>query len=147
VPHERRDALWSAVLAVLPEQGFPIERADETKGVVASSPVEISAQEAGIAVGGGLGTRRVFRRLADVRLAPSEGGIGAYCRVLIQEQATESYRLFRRAPGLSDVPDDTAIDRDAATTGEQNTVWQTVRRDKLREYRLLEEIVTRATTP
>lgn len=52
--------------------------------------------------------------------------------------------MFRHDHRVSDIPDDTPIDRDAATTTEQNTVWRTIRRDKAAERRILEAILDQA---
>jgi hypothetical protein len=42
----------------------------------------------------------------------------------------------------SDLPgQQTAIDRDAATTAEQNTVWRTLRRDTAAERQILDAIL------
>jgi len=41
---------------------------------------------------------------------------------------------------LSDLPTDTPIDREGATTQEQNTVWRTIGRDKSKERSILDII-------
>lgn len=53
--------------------------------------------------------------------------------------------MFASDRSGSDTPGDyTAINRDAATTTEQNTVWRTVRRDKSVERNILNAIAERA---
>jgi hypothetical protein len=86
-----------------------------------------------------------LRRIALIHVVPeAEGGTGVYCQVTIQQQTTEAYRMFQQDRELSDAPGQTAIERDAATTTEQNTVWRNVRRDKAAERRILEAVVRRS---
>ena len=55
--------------------------------------------------------------------------------------------MFSSAYARDDVPNDTAIDRDAATTKEQNTVWEPVGRDKSAERIIVQAILDRAGVP
>ena len=82
-----------------------------------------------------------MRRIVEVRVADSGGAGKVFCRVLIQEQTTQAYRMFASDRSGSDAPGEyTPINRDAATTAEQNTVWRTVRRDKSAERQILDAI-------
>ncbi len=65
------------------------------------------------------------------------------CRVLIQEQTTQAHRLFERDHRGYDTPTDTPIEREAATTVRQNTVWRTNRRDRRSERAILEAVTSR----
>ncbi len=79
--------------------------------------------------------------MVEVRVADSGGAARVFCRVLIQEQTTQGHRMFASDRSGSDTPGDyTAINRDAATTTEQNTVWRTLRRDKSAERQILDMI-------
>ncbi len=49
--------------------------------------------------------------------------------------------------GGSDEPRNTAIDRDAATSDEQNTYWRTLRGDKAAERELLADILEKSGQP
>jgi len=82
------------------------------------------------------------RRVAEVRLVEAEGSVKVYCKVMIQEQAGQAYGLFAedRAGGSDSPGEYTAINRDAATTKEQSTLWRTTRRDKSAERSILEAI-------
>jgi hypothetical protein len=80
-------------------------------------------------------------------VAQNGNDVNVYCKVVVQEQTTETHRMFAQDSTLSDVPHDTAIDRDAATTTQQNTVWRTVQRDKAAERRILEAVLERAGEP
>jgi len=93
-----------------------------------------------------LSLRGEMRRVAQVRVGTSEGGVKVFCRVAVQRQTTEAYRMFDRDRRVSDVPGDTPIERDAATTPEQNTVWETVRRDMTAERLILQNILQRTGT-
>jgi len=48
--------------------------------------------------------------------------------------------MFSNDLALNDAPTATAADRDAATTREQNEVWRVLRRDKLAERTVLQDI-------
>lgn len=128
---------------VLIDFGYNIDRADRAAGIITTQPTQTASDNAPARPGVGLSSRGSIRRFAEVRLAPGATGLNLYCKVVIQEQTTEAYRMFRSAFGGSDTPEDTAIDREAATTTEQNTVWQTIRRDKTAERRILEAILIR----
>ena len=82
-----------------------------------------------------------LRRLATVRVGQGAGVVNVYARVALQEQTTEAHRMFQRDHAISDIPGDTPIDREAATTSEQNTVWRTIGRDRAAERRILEAIL------
>lgn len=86
-------------------------------------------------------SRSRLRRVVHVRVTQSTDVVNVYCQVAIQEQTTEAHRMFRRNHMISDTPGETPIDREAATTDEQNIVWQTIGRDKAAERRILEAIL------
>jgi len=77
------------------------------------------------------------RRIADMRVAHPDEQSRVYCRVLVQEQTTQAHRMLSLDQSGDDVPSATPIDREAATTDRQNTVWQTIRRDRITERRIL----------
>jgi hypothetical protein len=88
------------------------------------------------------------RRFAEVRITGSGDEFKVHCKVVVEEQASESYRLLAFERGGDDVPGhQSAIDRDAATTAEQNTVWRVVRRDKTAEREILDRISQPAAAP
>lgn len=88
------------------------------------------------------GGRTTMRRTAMFRVSPNERGTVAQLKIDIERRDTERRQVMPiRGTRLSDTPgSQTAIDDDAATTAEQNTVWTWVRRDLKLERALLEEL-------
>ncbi len=135
-----RTALLDTAEAALIGLGYRIERRDAGEGVLTTQPVEA---QAGLDTTrrASLSSRGKTRRMVEVRVADSGGATKVFCRVLIQEQTTQAHRMFAADRSGSDTPGDfTAINRDAATTTEQNTVWRTLRRDKSAEREILDAI-------
>ncbi len=127
----------------LADQGFPIKSTDASSGVVLSYPVSQARVGGASRSNLSLSTHGDFQRIAQVRIASSEDGVSIYCRVEVQEQVNATQRIFYQGFAEGDVPVETPIDRDAATTTQQNTVWRTIRRDKGAERRILEAILAR----
>jgi hypothetical protein len=137
-----------AAAEALIESGYEVERVDEAVGAVVAKPMKTTGAYGGLTRERRLSTPAQLRRMARIRIVPeAAGGTGVYCQVAIQQQTTEAYRMFQQDRQLSDAPGQTAIERDAATTTDQNTVWKTVRRDKAAERRILEAIVRRTEQP
>ncbi len=86
-----------------------------------------------------------MRRIARFVAAPAAGGAVARLRVEIERLDTERQDAFYpdRGRRLSDAPADTPIQRDAATTQRQNTVWTFVKRDYRLERAILAELLER----
>jgi hypothetical protein len=88
-----------------------------------------------------VGARSRMRRVASFAVVRRGSGMLARLRVDLERQDTaqraasppDAYRL-------SDSPAYTPIERDAATTRRQNTVWTKVRRDQRLERALLDEL-------
>ena len=122
----------------LVRHGYRVERRDDRDGIIQGVSDEFPASGIGI----GIRSRSRVRRHAEVRIQETQGQIEVFCRVFIQEQATQAHRLAAPDSRSTDRPGDTtAIDRDAATTSQQNSVWRNVRRDKPAERELLAVIV------
>lgn len=141
-----QQALFAEAQLVLADQGYPIKSADPSSGVVWSHPIRHTPVVGASASHLRLSTHGDFQRIARIRIAQSPEGVSIYCRVEVQEQVTATQRIFHQGFAESDVPVDTPIDREAATTSRQNTVWRTVRRDKGAERTILEAILARART-
>lgn len=138
-----RDAALDAAEAALIDLGYRIERRDPTEGVITTHPVETQAGLDSIRPAS-LSSRGKTRRIVEVRVQMDGDSTKVYCKVPLQEQTTQAHRMFASDRNSSDTPgDDTAINRDAATTAEQNTVWRTVRRDKSTERLILNAITDR----
>ena len=143
VQQRDRRAVFDAVEVALVDLGHRIERRDPAAGVLVTQPVEGGASEEPARRGVGLSSRGRTRRVTEVRVEETAEAMKVYCKVLMQEQATQAHRMFAFEQSGSDTPGQSAIDRDAATTSEQNTVWRTLRRDKAAERDILAAIVQR----
>lgn len=89
--------------------------------------------------------RTVMRRQATFSVGKGRGGTVARLRINVERQDTERQVVHHpRGYRLSDNPgQETPIDRDAATTHKQNTIWTLVRRDRSLERALLKELQER----
>ncbi len=125
----------------LVELGYKLDRVDSDTGLIITRPIPTTASIERVKSSVRLSTRNRLRRVAQVRLAHSGDVATFYCRVGIQQQTAEAHRMFRRDRTISDSPGQTPIEREAATTEEQNTVWRTIHRDKAAERRILKAIV------
>lgn len=131
----------------LVDLGFRIARRDSNTGRIVTQPRPRDV------IAGGDGTRmRLFRprrgrEVAEVLIEQSPDGVSVYCKVAVQELATETYRLHNREARSSDLPSQTPIEYEAATTDEQNTVWRTVRRDRAMEQAILAALLDRTAAP
>ena len=86
--------------------------------------------------------RTTMRRTATFDVGRRGGATVAWLRIDVERLDTVRQRVMHpRGHRISDTPgSETPIDRDAATTEEQNTVWTHVRRDRSLERTLLEEL-------
>lgn len=136
-----QSALFDAARAALVDLGYQIDQADAAAAVITTRPTlaprRLSNARARISSGG------QPRCVVEVRVGARAGAVNVYCKVAIQQQVTAAHRMFAYDRSGADDPGATPIDRDAATTAEQNTVWQTLRRDKAAERRILEAILSR----
>lgn len=140
VPKRDRAAMLDSVEAALVKAGFQIERRDAAAGVITTLPNESKTTDQ--STGSSLRSRGRTRRVGEVRLQESGGAVRVYCKVLVQELATAAYGLYNQDRATSDSPgENTAINRDAGTTEKQNTVWRTIRREKLMERAILDDIL------
>lgn len=138
-----RGAAFDAAEGALLDLGYQVERRDPAEGVITTQPVEAQAGLDSTRPAS-LSTRGKARRIVEVRVHNDDGVTKFFCKVLIQEQTTQAYRMFASDRSGSDTPGDfTPINRDAATTTEQNTVWRTVRRDKSAERGIVNAITER----
>ncbi len=125
--------------AALANLGYAIELRDPDRGVIETLPVSGATRDSDQPRVGS-SRRGAVRMIARVRITPSDAGSRVSCQVVVQERSTQAHRLFRAARSRSDLPSETPIELEGATTEDQNTVWHTFRRDRLRERTILEEI-------
>ncbi len=142
-----RDAVFAVAQQALVDEGLRLDRTDSASGIITTHPTEVEIGALRARNGSRFRSTSRLRRIAEVRLAPTATGQAVYCTVAIQQQASEAYRMFRHEAAGSDVPNETAIEREAATTVEQNTIWQTIRRDRATERRILDAIVKQTLQP
>jgi len=132
-----REDILVVAQRVLLDMGFSIANHDEISGVITTQPEFSDAPS-----GARLGTPREQRRIIEIRAAETSSGANVYCRAVIEELITAIYQFQAADQRMSD-SGDTPIDRDAATTREQNSVWRMVRRDTLLERNILAEVERR----
>lgn len=95
------------------------------------------------------GGRSTMRRTAYF-VASSRGGEAvARLRIEIERQDTARQEAFQpdRDRRLGDAPSQTPIERDAATSSDQNAVWTYVKRDRRLERELLAELQEQFAPP
>ena len=115
---------------------------------IETEPVEFTTQRES-------GTARDFyrgsstmRRVAYFSVGPTTKDTVARLRIDIERRDTERVaHTPLPAHTLGDLPNTTPIQRDAATTERQNTVWTFVRRDRQMERSLLDELASAFAPP
>ena len=142
-----KPAIFDAAQTALRDLGYIIDRQDASTGVLTTRPILDSPDDRRPHRPARLSSSGRTRRVANVRVERTPETVNVYCRVVVEEQITQAHRLLASDYRGSDMPTDTPIERDAATTTEQNTVWQTIRRDKPAEQRILEAISALANPP
>jgi hypothetical protein len=141
------DAVFADGILVLRSE-FQRLNIDRELRKAVSAPVEFrTASDTGTAPNP-LRARDSLRRIATFSVSKRADGAVARLRIDIERKDTE-HQQVRQYQGsrLSDTPSHTAIDRDAATTQTQNTVWTPIRRDRALERALLDELQERIAPP
>ena len=135
------DRAWEASAATLNALGYQVDERDRHSGVLTAESREKKTISASNSARGR--SPVLIRRRVELRVKPLSTGVKMFCQVVIQHQTTEAHRWLAFDRTSSDMPGRTPIERDAATTIEQNTVWETVRRDKVAERAILSAILNR----
>ncbi len=135
------DRAFEAAQEALVDLGYRILSRDRAGGVLTAEPARIEPPDISPITRRRSPAQR--RRAVELRVKPSTEGIKVYCTVTLQRQTTEAHRWLAFDRSSSDMPGRTPIERDAATTMEQNTVWETIRRDKTAERAILTAILDR----
>ena len=139
-----RAVVFETAQKAVAELGYAIDRADSTAGIITTVPISEPYRSGFPRSGVRLSSQGRLRRVVQIRIDGRGDAVDVYCKVALEQQVTAAHRMFAYDRMGTDVPGATPIDREAATTTEQNTVWQTVRRDKAAERRILEAILERA---
>lgn len=129
--------------ATILQREFGRVSVDRTALRVLSVPAEYSTVRDSGSARDLYGGRSTMRRVATFHVGRGKGGGAvAHLRIEIERQDVVGQQIMQpRSHRLSDSPGhETPIDRDAATTARQNTVWTRVRRDTKLERALLEEL-------
>lgn len=143
------DEVLAAAAAILRREFGRLELIDSRAGRIVSAPAEFDTQrDSGTARDFRGGSSRM-RRVATLTLVPRSGGTLARLRIDVERQDTTRAAQQQVPTGrLDDYPaSGTAIERDAATSDRQNTVWTRVRRDRRLERELLNELLTEFAPP
>lgn len=138
--------LLESAEVVLVEMGYQVAERNLAAGMISTRPVE--SGRGGMRAGDGvISSSAPTRRLIQVRVESTPEGSRVFCKASVQEQVSQAAaQLLQSARSTDEGIGQTAIDRDAATTIEQNTFWRTVSRDRPLERRIVEAIEQRAAT-
>jgi hypothetical protein len=139
VPTTDRAKVLDGAEAILTDMGYALVQRDTDAGVLVYSDEQTSRATDTYRFTSNMKQRRVV----ELRVQSVPEGHKVFARVSIQRLATQAYSAVAFGSAGDDRPGQTAIDRDAATTTKQNTVWQTARRDKPTEQRILTAITRR----
>ncbi|MCH7924732.1 MAG: hypothetical protein IIC51_04285 [Planctomycetes bacterium] len=132
-----RAGLLAAAAAAMEETGYQTSPGEPDAGRLVSIPRFNVAGDEPTGRASQISSKSLTRRIAEVRVEESGDRVSVFCRVLVQEQTTRAHRMLAFDQSGSDSPAITPIEREAATTERQNTVWQTIRRDRSTERRIL----------
>ncbi|RMF79035.1 MAG: hypothetical protein D6744_09490 [Planctomycetota bacterium] len=138
------DEAYAATQIVLREH-FRRVTADHTRMKLESQPVEYrTSRDSGTSRDLYRGST-LMRRTAHASVSGhGDAGATVRLRIEIERQDTRRAEVIRPDENrLTDAPGYTPIERDAATTREQNTVWTFVRRDLRLERELMRQIEAR----
>jgi len=129
--------------SVLMELGYVIQPPSSSSELIASQAIDENNNKRFVRRGLTKYPPGSHRRMVQIHVEPFGQTLKIFCKVIIQQHAMEAHRLLAYDRDTTDVPTQTPIERDAATTTEQNTVWQTNKRDKVMEREILTAILER----
>ena len=134
------DQVFRAAQVVLRREFGPLDVDPQLRRIV-SRPTEYRTTSDSGTARDYYGGPSVMRKIAHLSVAPRGQETVARIRIDIERQDTERREVFQpESSRLSDSPGRTPIERDAATTTQQNTVWTFVRRDYQLERALIAEL-------
>ncbi len=126
---------------VLAKHGFRIKEADVDAMSIETHPTEKTER----GTDGRLRSAVVklpnrVRRTASLEFSRRGDDLQAWCRVKLERLSTADHRVFSQQRQFEDAPTQTPIERDAATTPRQNTVWSSAGRDQAMEQAILSDL-------
>jgi hypothetical protein len=126
---------------VLAKNGFRIKNVDMDSLTIETYPTEqtVRGQEGRLRDTVVKVPNRV-RRTATLEFSTRGGDLQAWCQVKIERLTTADHRVFAQQRQFEDAPTQTPIDREGATTEQQNTVWTSAGRDDSLEQLILSEL-------
>ncbi len=120
--------------------------ADRSTLTIVAAPQEYSAARDAGTARDLVGARTSLRRCATLRIRKQGEDVVAEVRVDVERKEPARRVLAPAGSRVSDLPAFTPIERDAATTEAQNSVWVRLRRDQGLERALLNELRDVAAT-
>lgn len=132
-----REVFLAAAAVAFEQTGYETSPREPDTGRLVSAPRFDVAGDKPAGWATKISSKSLMRRIAEIRVEQPGDRISVFCRVLVQEQTTRAHRMLAFDQSGSDLPATTPIERDAATTDRQNTVWETIRRDRSTERRIL----------
>ena len=141
------DEVFQSAQVILRREFGPL-LAEPEAGRIVTQPVEYqTSSDSGTARDLYRG-RSTMRRTAHFSVNRHADGAVARLRIDVERQDTARQEAFQpERQRMSDNPGQTPIERDAATTAQQNTVWTFVKRDVRLERELLSELQERFAPP
>jgi hypothetical protein len=126
---------------VLASHGFRVKSADVDDMSIETFPSEKTVR-------GGEGRLRDavvklpnrVRRTASLEFSSRGGDLQAWCQVKLERLTTADHRVFDHQRRFDDAPTQTPIEREGATTAQQNTVWSSAGRDETLERQILADL-------
>lgn len=143
VPDAEPDAAYRAAEVVLRREFGRLASESGGRRILTEPRIYNATRESGAARDLYRGSS-TLRSAATLLVAPRDAGSLVQVRVDVEREDSTRREVFQHEEHrLSDSPSRTALERDAATSTRQNTVWTFVRRDRALERAILDEVADR----
>lgn len=139
IPQMKRDAVLRQAQVALSKLDYTV-RLDHSGALIATQFIEKNGRHRASRSRAATTIPGKYRRIVQINVEEVDQILKIFCKVINEQRTTEMHRLLAYDRATSDTPSQTPILRDAASTEEQNTVWQKMRRDKPAERRILAQI-------
>lgn len=139
IPQMKRDAVLRQAQIALTKLDYTV-RLDHSGALIATQFIDNNGRRRPHRSSAAIQIPGKYRRIVQINVEEVDQILKIFCKVINEQRTTEMHRLLAYDQGTSDSPAQTPILRDAASTVEQNTVWQKLRRDKPAERRILAQI-------